>query len=75
MTPPAAHAGFANLPKCGRNGRLGQGNARRMDLPPPTSYVEARGGFSLPFMALGLEMAHDEGPSYSGQSVPVVLSL
>lgn len=73
--PPPRGRGFANLHKCGRNGRLGQGNARRMDSPPPTSCVEARGGFSLPFMVLGLEMAHDEGPSYSGQSVPVVLSL
>lgn len=43
-------------------------------MDPPTPRVEVRGGFSLPFMALGPEMAHDEGPSYSGQSVSVVLT-
>lgn len=32
--PPPRGRGLANLYKCGRNGRLGQGNARRMDSPP-----------------------------------------
>lgn len=78
--PPAAHAtsphlgGGALLTQVREEWAAGTGECSQDGLSP-TSCVEVRGGFSLPFMALGLVMAHDEGPSYSGQSVPVVLSL
>lgn len=52
-------------------GGLGQGNACWMD-PPPQKW-KLRVAVST-FMALGPEMVHDEGLSYSGQSVPVVLT-
>lgn len=48
---------------------MGQGKACRMDKrpPPPRPQEWKLGVIVSPFMALGPEMAHDEGLSYLGQ--------